>query len=1056
MRKFLCFLIFLGVNCVNAQVNDNFTDANFTVAPIWQGNNADFIINTAKQLQTKLNTIPKTVYLSTPNSLSLNTKWSFLVKLSLDPSTGNQTRIYLTSDKADLLAPLNGYYILIGESGATDSYDLFKQTGSTSVKIIDGPPKVRTPTNQLTANVLVTRTDGGLWTLSTDITGGTNYKQEGTVTDKTFTTSAFFGVLCKYTKTQSDKFAFDDFLVTTLVNDVTAPTLSNLVVLNDKKIELTFNEAVGVTEASNLNNYKITPGNILPQAVTVTGAVVTLNYANDINSGNYNLTITNLKDIKGNTITQPIIKAFLLADITPPTLTSLSLIANNKIELLFSEPLNTAEATNLNNYKILPGNILPQTVSLNANKVTLNYATVFSTGNYNLVIDKIKDIKGNAIPLPINKAFTVSDITPPTLSNFILVGDNKIELTFSEIVGVTEASNLNNYKITPANILPSKVTVNAEKVVLDYNTGFNTGNYILSITNIKDAKGNTIIQPITKAFSYKKPYLTKVNDIVINEIFADPNPVIDLPEKEFIELWNTTNQEIALKGFKYGTASSTYTFDDEIIKPNQYLILCARADTSAFKAYGTTYGITFPALTNAGSQLKLANPLGTILSSVNYSDTWYNDPVKKAGGYSLELIDPASVCKPSQNYRASINATGGTPGKVNSIYLSNKITTPLLVIGAVLKDASTISLTFNRGLDSLQASILTQYLVNNGVGNPTTVNVLGPDFSTIDLVFSKPLTKNQNYNVNVKNVADCGSQKIISQDVSFFYPGDIVKNDVLINEILYDPKGDGADFIELYNNSDKVLDFKDLFIANVNTKTNVISTPDQISAVSVLFQPKSYWVITPDTDNIKLLYFVQKPNNFLKLTGMAAFVNTAGIAVILNKNNQVIDSLSYTDKMHFPLIKDTEGVSLERSSFTQATNAVGNFKSAAASVGFATPTYKNSQFLENVEASEEVTLASETFSPDNDGFEDVLRILYKFDKPNYVANVTVYNSQGGIVKKLIKNQTLSTSGELQWDGLDETGAMKSKTGIYIIYVEMFNLDGNIKKFKKVAVLASKL
>lgn len=1054
MRKFLVFLIFLGVNCAYAQLNDNFIDGNFTVNPVWQGNVNDYTINATNQLQTKANTVDKTVNLYTTNTLALNAKWSFFVKLALDPSTGNQVKVYLISDNADLSAPLNGYYILIGETGSADSYDLYRQTGTTTVKIIDGLPKTRSLAKQLLANILVTRTEAGLWELKTDIAGGTNYVLEGTKLDKTFITSAFFGIQCKYTKTQAEKFTFDDFVITTLVNDSIAPTLTDLSVINETKIQLTFNEAVGIPEATNINNYKITEGNIIPKTATVNGAVVTLDYANPLTTGNYNLNITNINDIKGNTIAQPIVKTFKLADVTPPTLNTLNTNGTNKIELTFSEALGATEATNINNYKITPGNIIPNTATLNGNIVTLNFTNNFIVGNFSLSIDKINDTIGNTILTPINKVFTLSDSTPPTLSNFVLVEDNKIVLTFNEAVNVTDASNINNYTITPGNIVPITVNVNATSVTLNYATGFNTGNYSLKIANIKDTKGNTIIQPITAAFNYIKPYITKANDIVINEIFADSSPRIALPDAEFIELWNTTSEEIPLKGFKYGTQTSNYTFDKETIKPNEYLILCARADTASFKPYGPTFGITFPALTNSGSQLKLVNQLGTIISTVSYSDTWYKDAVKKGGGYSLELIDPASVCKPSQNYSASNSTTGGTPGKVNSIYLGNKTTTPLLLNSAVLKDELTISLTFNRGLDSLQASVLTNYLVNNGVGNPVNVNVFAPDFSAIDLIFKQALTKNLTYSINLKNLTDCGATTITGADASFFYPGDIVKNDVLINEILYNPKGDDADFIELYNNSDKVLDFKDLFITTVNTK-NELGSIKQISTTSVLFEPKSYWVITPRPDNIKSIYSAQKLNNFVQLIGMPAFVNSAGKVVILNKANQTIDSLSYNDDMHFALIKETEGVSLERSSFTNATNATGNFKSAAASVGYATPTYKNSQAVENMEASDEVSLASETFSPDNDGFEDALRILYKFDKPNYVANVTIYNSQGRIVKKLIKNQTLATTGELQWDGLDETGAMKAKTGIYIIFVELYNLDGNIKKFRKTAVLASK-
>lgn len=585
MRKFLIFLIFLGVNYAIAQVNDSFNDGDFTTNPVWQGDAADYIVNASNQLQTKLNTVDKTVYLSTQNTLVLNAKWSFLLKLALDPSTGNQVRIYLTADNQDLKAPLNGYYILIGETGSADSYDLFKQTGSISVKIIDGPAKPRTVANQLLTNILVTRSDVGLWEIKTDITGGTNYVSEGTKLDNTFTTSAFFGVHCKYTKTQSDKYEFDNFLITTAVNDVTPPTLSELLVVNDTKIELIFNEALSIPEASNINNYKITPGNILPKTATVNGAIVTLDYVAAINTGNYTLNITNIKDSKGNIIVQPITKDFLLADVTPPALTTLTLQGNNKITLNFNEVLATLEATNLKNYKITPGNILPNTVTLNGAIVTLDYASSLNVGNFTLSIDKIKDLKGNAILLPISRAFSVTDNTPPTLLSFVLIGDNKIELTFNKTLDVTEALKLNNYTITPGNILPKAATVNAAIVTLDYATGFNTGNYSLNIINLKSTTGNAITQAINKTFIYKKPYITKANDIVINEIFADPNPVVDLPEKEFIELWNLTTEKISLKDFKFGTQTSTYTFDKEEINPNEYLILCARADTNLFKPF---------------------------------------------------------------------------------------------------------------------------------------------------------------------------------------------------------------------------------------------------------------------------------------------------------------------------------------------------------------------------------------------------------------------------------------------------------------------------------------
>ena len=865
MRNFLLFLLLSTSNIGFAQLNESFTDGNISSNPKWVGNISDFFVNPNKQLQTTVSTVDKTVNISTTNALSLNSKWHFFVKLGFDPSSTNQVRIYLTSDNSDLMGSLNGYYLLIGETSANDGFNLYKQTGTASIKIITGPKKIRPVNTEFKANVLITRDDNGNWEVLSDNTGGVNYVSEGKSADATFKTSAFFGVRCKYSRTRSGLFVFDDFKIEPLVNDTTAPQLMNF-----------------------------------------------------------------------------------------------SIVDTNRIELIFNEVLNVSEAANINNYKIMLGNILPE----------------------------------NAL-----------------------------------------ATN--------------------EKVSLIYSKGFDTGNYELTIKNLKDLNNNALQKAITQTFFYKKPYIVKPNDIVINEIFADPNPRVDLPDVEYIELWNTSTKDIALKGFKYSNANTIFTFDKEFIKSKEYLIVCAKADTALFKPFGRTIGISpFPTLTNTSGKLRLTNPSGNIIYGVDYSDAWYDDAVKKQGGYSLELIDPKSTCKASQNYAASNHPTGGTPGQQNSIYLRNKSSLTLQALEVYIKNEKTIILNFNRGLDSLQATLPNQYLINNGVGNPVTASLVGLNFASVELGFNEPLTKNRNYTITINGVTDCGSQSINNQELNFFYPGDVLVNDVLINEILFDPKAEGADFVEIYNNSNKSLDFKDLLIATTNSKDSLISIK-QLSSKTLILEPASYWVLSEDPENIQSLYTTLNPKNFIKIATMPAFSNDKGKVIILNKNNERIDELGYDVKMHFALIKDPEGISLERSSFSKPTNEIGNFKSAAASVGFATPTYKNSQFLEPAFAKEEISLVSETFSPDNDGFEDVLRILYKLDKPNWVANVTIYNDQGKVVKKLVRNQTLGSTGEWQWDGLDESGSLKAKTGIYILYVELFNLDGESKKFRKTAVLAAK-
>ena len=169
----------------------------------------------------------------------------------------------------------------------------------------------------------------------------------------------------------------------------------------------------------------------------------------------------------------------------------------------------------------------------------------------------------------------------------------------------------------------------------------------------------------------------------------------------------------------------------------------------------------------------------------------------------------------------------------------------------------------------------------------------------------------------------------------------------------------------------------------------------------------------------------------------------------------MIDEFSYTEKMHLSIIKNPEGVSLERTNFKKPANDKGNFFSAAASAGFATPGYKNSQYAEDLTEKDEFNLLSASFSPDNDGSDDLMQIQYKLSQPGFVANITIYNSYGMINRKLLQNITLGTRGLIEWDGKNESSEI-NVAGIYLLYAELFNAEGVVKKFRKTIVLARDL
>jgi hypothetical protein len=195
------------------------------------------------------------------------------------------------------------------------------------------------------------------------------------------------------------------------------------------------------------------------------------------------------------------------------------------------------------------------------------------------------------------------------------------------------------------------------------------------------------------------------------------------------------------------------------------------------------------------------------------------------------------------------------------------------------------------------------------------------------------------------------------------------------------------------------------------------------------------------------IYNCKNIEALLPVTSLPSYPQRNGGVVILSSSGAVLDSFLYDDDMHFALIKDKKGVSLERIAFNRNSVDRTNWVSATANAGFATPGYVNSQ-SENIPKGEgNFWMPRSVFSPNGDGFEDRISIGYNMPKSGFVVNVYVFSSQGAYVGNPIGNQTIGIDGALVWDGFIENNGVPCSSGIYILLVEAFNLDGSVLKAK---------
>jgi hypothetical protein len=322
----------------------------------------------------------------------------------------------------------------------------------------------------------------------------------------------------------------------------------------------------------------------------------------------------------------------------------------------------------------------------------------------------------------------------------------------------------------------------------------------------------------------------------------------------------------------------------------------------------------------------------------------------------------------------------------------------------------------------------------------------------VDITFGK--TTGTELRLNISGVTDL-SGKVMAPDfrsIPFSFSPET--GSVLINEVLFNPFSGGVDFVELVNVSDLSIPAHRLLLATRND-TLALKQIYPVSAEKRFLKPGQYLTCTKDPTIIAVQYLNCNPESFCVMKSFPTYPDDAGTVVLLNDSLEVLDEFSYSDNMHSPFLADENGVSLERISLEKSTNDRKNWTSAASSVGFATPGLPNSQ-AENVDVvQDEIIPDPKAFSPNGDGNNDELHIRFSLSKPGYMANVRIFDAAGRMVKFLVKNQSLSQEGSWLWDGSSNSG-QKLSIGVYIILVEVFDQDGQAKRFKKTCTLTDRL
>lgn len=277
------------------------------------------------------------------------------------------------------------------------------------------------------------------------------------------------------------------------------------------------------------------------------------------------------------------------------------------------------------------------------------------------------------------------------------------------------------------------------------------------------------------------------------------------------------------------------------------------------------------------------------------------------------------------------------------------------------------------------------------------------------------------------------------------------KNDLIINEIMYDPLTISCEWVEFFNPT-----LKDLNLTGWSLKVSS-SNLLMYDSCNFIINPGQYLVIVKDSTMFNRFPYLKSPSISQKILFCNGLFlpNSGAMLKISDALNNTIDSLFYFPQWHNTNIPDTKGFSLERINPLMNSNNRSNWNSCTAPLG-GTPGNKNSIFTSNDLNTTSVTVFPNPFSPDGDGYEDFTIIKYKLRQNIAQLRIKIYDIKGRLVRTLLNNQLSGSEGQIIFDGKNDNGE-KLRIGIYILFIEALDdIGGTVEQTKATVVIAAKL